>query len=164
MGQQVRVISLLQVDVVSEERDHILVCLCVEMMHLVSLVEDVCQHIRGRRVDDGGADDVGHVAVVFVFGYIERLVGVELADGGEVDVAAQDRDAHVLGRGDVLQLFDEPVPLGFVVLSCPVVVQVVEDFDAAVEFVEEVAQDAGCSADCFDGVHHPAGQDVFEEV
>jgi ethanolamine utilization microcompartment shell protein EutL len=62
-----------------------------------------------------------------------------------------------------LQFLDEPVALVLVVLGGPVVVQVVEELDAAVEFVDEAAEGAG-AANGFDGIHGSRRQDVFEEV
>lgn len=72
----------------SEDGNHVFVSRRVEVVHLVTFVEDVSHHLRGWCVDDGRGDDVGHVAVVLVFGDAEFGIGVELAYACQMDVSA----------------------------------------------------------------------------
>lgn len=61
----------------------------------------------------------------------------------------------------VLQLMHEGLALTSVVAGRPVVVEVVEELDAAVEFVEEGAEEAG-AAEGFEGDHCLRGEEGFE--
>jgi hypothetical protein len=76
-----------------EEVEEGFVGLGVQMVDFVSAGEQVGDGLRRRLVHDGGADDVGHVAVIFAGRDEEVGVGVETANGGEMHVASEDGDA-----------------------------------------------------------------------
>src|SRR5690242_2210507 len=158
--KEVVVVSLLSIYAMSENWDHVFVSVSVEVMYFVALVEDVGHHVRWRRVDNGGRDDVRHVSGVFVLWYLELLVGVKLTYSTKMHVASKNCYTNGLRLCNVLQFFDEPIPFFFVVFGCPVIVEIVEDFNTAIEFVDEATKHASTSHS-FDGVHHPACQDVF---
>src|SRR5690348_6873834 len=102
------IVPFLSVYIMSKDRYHVLIRVRVEMMNFVPLVDDVRHHIWKRRVDNGRRDDVRHVSVVFVFGDVELLVGVELAHSGKVNIASKNGNSDGLCRSDMLQLADEP--------------------------------------------------------
>jgi len=74
--------------------NHVLICLVIEMVDFVSPVEDVCEHVSGRCVDDCGRDDIWHVSVVTILGYSKLLVTVEATDSGEMNVTAKNGYAN----------------------------------------------------------------------
>ena len=59
-----------------------------------------------------------------------------------MDVSAEDGDADGMLFGEVLDAVDEVFALLFVLVGCVVVVEIVEEVDAAVELVEEPTRDA----------------------
>lgn len=83
------IVSWLAFNPMGKHRDHVLVGILVEVVHLVALVEDVCHQVWWWSVDDGRRDDIRHVAKVFVFGQLKLGVGVELSDRSQVDIAAK---------------------------------------------------------------------------
>jgi hypothetical protein len=89
MREKPLIVSWLAFNAMREHRDHVLVRVLVEVVHLVALVEDVCHQIGRRSIDNGGRDDVGHVAEILVLGQLKLRVGVELSDRSQVDVAAE---------------------------------------------------------------------------
>lgn len=91
-----------------------------------------------------------------MLGDLELRIGVKLADGGKVDITAQDGDAHRFLRCEVLEVLNEPCPLQLVVLGRPVIVQIVEDLNAAVELIQESAKQPS-AAERFDRIHHATG-------
>ena len=131
-------------------------------MDLVPAGQDVGDGLRRRVVGDGGADDVDDEAMVALGGDAQLGVAVEAAAGGEVDVAAEDGDAHAEIVGERLQAEDEVFALGFVVARGVVVVEVVEQVDFAVELVEEAAGDAEACVQDFDGRDERGGEERFE--
>ena len=48
-----RVVAFLAVNIVSKYGYHILVSVGIEMMHLVSFVDDISHHVGGWCIDDG---------------------------------------------------------------------------------------------------------------
>jgi len=80
------VVPLLSIHAMSENGDHVLIGRWVEMVDLISLVDDISHHIRGRRVDDCRRDDIGHVSEIFVLGNVQLLVGEELSYGSQVHI------------------------------------------------------------------------------
>jgi acyl-[acyl carrier protein]--UDP-N-acetylglucosamine O-acyltransferase len=88
VGEEVFVVAGLTVHAMAEDGDHILIGFLVEVVDLIPFVQDIGQQVRRRGVDDGGRDDVGNVAEVFVLGQAELGVRVELPDCCEVDIAA----------------------------------------------------------------------------
>ena len=139
-----------------------LVGVVVEVVDLVAAGEQVGDGLGGRLVGDGGADDVDHVAGV-VAGLDAQLgVGVEAADGGEVDVAAEEGDAGGVGLGEVLEALDEEAALALVLAGGVVVVEVVEEIDLAVELVEEAAGEAEALVEEADGGDDGRAEDVLE--
>tara|TARA_R110002003_G_scaffold59_12_gene5315 strand:- start:12570 stop:12854 length:285 start_codon:yes stop_codon:yes gene_type:complete len=93
--------------------------------------------------------------MVFVFGNIELLVGEKLSNCREVNITSKYCDAHGLGGSDMLQLPNQPISLIFVMFGSPVVVEVVQNLHAAVEFVDKVAKHT-CTTHGFDRIHQPA--------
>jgi hypothetical protein len=83
-----QVVSLLAIDVVREDRHHVLVSVGVKVMDLVPLVEDVCHHLRRWGVHYCGTDDIRHVSVILIFCEAMFLVAEELADGAKMDIAS----------------------------------------------------------------------------
>lgn len=51
---------------------------------------------------------------------------VKAPNGGEMDVAAENRDAEIMRGGNVLQGFDKILALGLVGTGSPVVVQIIK--------------------------------------
>ena len=113
-------------------------------------------------VRDRTADDVGHVPVVFLLRQAQFGMAVEAAQGGEMDVAAEDGDADgVFGR-QRLEGEDQVFALALVLPRGVVVVQVVEQVGLAVEFVEEAACDAEAFVEEADGADERGGEDLFQ--
>ena len=94
----------------------------------------------------------------------EALFGVtvEAAEGGEMDVAAEDGDADVVLRGDVLQGLDEFFALVLVLARGVVVVQIVEEVGLAVELVEEAPCDAEAFVEELDGADEGGHENLLE--
>ena len=92
------------------------------MMDFIPARQQIGDRFRRGVVRDRAADDVGHVAMIALLR--EPLLGVtvEAAEGGEVDVPAEDGDADVVFRGDVLQGLDEVFALMLVLARGVVVV------------------------------------------
>lgn len=145
-----------------KELQQCLVRLVVEVVDLVATGQQV--GYRGRRglVDDGRGDHVGDVAVVVFRRDVELGVRVEASQGGEMDVTAEDGDADgELGRQS-LEALNEPVALFLVGAGGVVVVEVVEQIDAAVEAVEKAAAETDAAVEELDGGDDWGGEDVFE--
>ncbi len=124
----------------SENWNHVLFGLFIEVMHAVSFVEDIPQQLRGRSVDNGRRYHIRHIPVILILVNLEFGMRVESAKGPKMNIATTQSvrlvdgvaklgvhepkycDPHRLFRSQLLQLFHEPVPLGFVILSGPVVV------------------------------------------
>ena len=87
------VVSLLAVNIMGEDRNHVLISLGVKVMNLVAFVDYVCHHFWRRRVDDGRGDHVGHISMVPVFRDTEFLVAVKLSNGCKVDITSKNRHA-----------------------------------------------------------------------
>lgn len=94
--EQPLVVSRSPVDIMGEHGNHIFVRVVIQMMDLVALVEHICQHLRRRRVDYGGGDDVWHVAVIAVLWYTQFGVGIELSNSGQVNVPTIDQTGQPL--------------------------------------------------------------------
>jgi hypothetical protein len=109
------------------------------MVHLVALIENIRHHLWRGSIDDRRAGDVWHVSVILILRYVELLVRIELTDSGKVYVASQYGHSNRLGRSDMLQLTNKPIALVLVVLSCPMVVKVVQNFNTAVKLVDKVS-------------------------
>ena len=92
--------------VLVEELEQGFVSFVVEMVDLVALGEQVGDGGGRGLVGDGRADDVGHVAPVGFGGDVELGLAVEAAQGGQVDVAAEDGDAHGVLLGQALEAVD----------------------------------------------------------
>lgn len=157
------VVPFLPVDIVREDWYHILIGMLIKMVHFVPLVEDVGQYIRRRRVDYGGRDDVKHIPCVFVFWNFEFLVGVEPAYSREVNIASKYGDSDGFCLGNMLQFSNKPVSLVFVMLGCPVIIQVVENLNPTIKLVDEVAEHTSATK-CFDGIHNTTGQYLLQEI
>ena len=54
----------------------------------------------------------------------------------------QDGYSYRLLSCKLLKLFDKPVSLILVVSGCPVIIKVIQDFDATVKFVQEISEHA----------------------
>jgi hypothetical protein len=63
----------------------------------------------------------------------------------------------------VLEFLDKPVSFVLVMFGSPMVVKIVEDFNATVELVNEASQQTG-SSHCFDGIHKSTCEYVLQEV
>jgi hypothetical protein len=72
--EKVVIVPLLSVDVMCEDGNHVFVRVGIEVMYLVALVENVGHHVRRRRVDYSGRDDVGHIPSILVLWNFELLV------------------------------------------------------------------------------------------
>lgn len=81
------VISALPVHIMSKNRNHILVRIGIQMVDLVPFVEKICQHFRGWCVYNRGGYNIGHIAIVLVFGYPESRVRIELPNCCQVNIA-----------------------------------------------------------------------------
>ena len=79
-------------------------------------------------------------------------------------VPAQDADADGEGFGEFLDAVDEFFPLLFVLVRGVMVVQVVEQIDAAVELVEEAAGDAEAFVEEADGADDGGLEDVLQPL
>ncbi|KAI6764540.1 hypothetical protein HG530_008329 [Fusarium avenaceum] len=88
---------------------------------------------------------IKHVSWILVLREAELGVGVELSNGRKVDVTTEDGDSKRLVDSKVLQVFNHDRSLLFVVLGGPVVVQVVQDFNATVNVVKSLTKDTGAS-------------------
>jgi hypothetical protein len=62
------VVSRLAIDAVLEDGNHVLLSQLVEVVSLVPAVEHVGHHVRRRRIDNGGGNDVWHISSIFVLG------------------------------------------------------------------------------------------------
>lgn len=76
-----------------EELEEGFVGVVVEVVDLVAPREEVGDGTGRGLVDDRRGNDVDHVAVVMLDGDVEFGLGVEAAEGREVDVASEDCDA-----------------------------------------------------------------------
>jgi len=94
-----------------------------------------------------------------VLGQSELRVREELPDRGQMHVAAQNGDPHRLINGEVLQVLDDDASFMLVVLGCPVVIQVVQNLDAAIDVIEGLAEDAR-PPQSLDGVHQSRCQAI----
>lgn len=92
------VLPLLTVDVVCKHGDHIFIGVMIEMMNLVTSVEYIGKHFWRRSVDNRRGYHVWYVSMIAIFRYLELRVRVELADGGQVNVATEDSDTDGLFR------------------------------------------------------------------
>ena len=133
-------------------------------MNLIALVEHIDHEIGRWPIRDRGSSDIGHVAEILVLGEIEAWVGVELANGGEVDVTTE-RSSVSLGNGrrivgcilrntpeyghsrrlygrEILQLLDDILSLTLAVFSGPVVAQVIADIVFALNLMQSVPEHA----------------------
>ena len=137
--------------VLVEELEEGLVRVLVEVVDLVAPGEQVGDGGWGRLVHDGRGHDVGDVAVVVLGGDLELRVGVEAPERGQVDVAAEDGDADRELGADALEALDQVVAFLLVRAGRVVVVEVVEEVDAAVEAVEEAAAETDAAVQELDG-------------
>ena len=95
------VVSLLAINIMREQRDHMLVSKRIEVVYLVPLVENVRHHLRWRSIDNCRADDIWHVSVIFVFRNVELPIREELANSSKMHITSQNRHANGLCRGNV---------------------------------------------------------------
>jgi hypothetical protein len=72
------VVPLLPVNAMSEEGYHVFVGFRIEVVYLVTLVDDICHHVWRRCVDYGGRHNIRHVSVILVLWNVELLVTEEL--------------------------------------------------------------------------------------
>lgn len=121
-------------------------------MHLVALVEHVGNDVGGWAVDHGGRDDIWHVPRVLVLRQTQFGVGIKLPNGTQVNVAAQNRDSHRSVDSQILQILNDDCALLFVILGCPVVIEIVENLIAAVDLVHILAEHA-CPTEGLDRAH-----------
>jgi hypothetical protein len=163
MRKQVIVVSLLTIYTMSEDWNHTLISVGIEMMNFVAFVQDISHHVGWGRIDDSRGDDIWHVSGILVLWYLELLVRVELADCSKVHVASENGNANGLCLGDMLEFFNEPVSFFLMVLGRPMIVQVIKNLDASIELVHKATKQTSTSH-CLDRIHHPACEDVFEEV
>lgn len=134
----------------------------VKTMDFVPAGQQIRHRRRGRVVRDGRTDDVDHEAVIAFHRDLQGGFTVEAATGGEMDVTAEDGDAHAVVVGEGLEAEDEVATLGFVQARGVVVVEVVEEVDFAVEVVEEAAGEAEALVEDFDGRDQRGGEEGFE--
>jgi hypothetical protein len=87
MGKEMFIIPWLSIDALGEHRNHVLVCLLVKVMDLVSLVEYISHDIRRGSVRNGRRDDIGHVSGVLVFSQPQLRVRVETTDSSQMNIA-----------------------------------------------------------------------------
>ena len=137
-----------------EELHQRFVCVVVEVVDFVAFCQQVGHGLWWGFVRDGARDDVGDVAPVLLGGDVEFRVAVESPERGEVHVPAEDADADGEGFGEFLDAVDEFFPFFFVLVRGVVVVQVVEQIDAAVELVEQAAGDAEAFVEEADGADY----------
>lgn len=57
-----------------KHRNHVLIGVTVEMVSLVTPIENIGHVVWWRRIDDGRRDDISHVAMVSVFWYLQLRV------------------------------------------------------------------------------------------
>ena len=74
-------------------------------------------------------------------------------------ISTKDGHPHGFIGREGLELFDEPITLMFMVSRRPMIVEIVEDLDPAVELIEEGAQQAGLP-DGLERIHHAGCQAV----
>ena len=73
------VVSAATVNIMTEHGNHIFVCRVIQVMHFIPAIQHVRHHVRWRRIDDGGGDDVRHVPVIAVLADAVFLRSVELS-------------------------------------------------------------------------------------
>ena len=101
--------------------------------------------------------------MIVVLGNTKLLVAVELTDSTQVHITTQDGDTNALLGGKLLQFLNEPITLCFVMFRSPVVIEIIQDFNATIELVDESAQSASATK-CFDRIHDPASKKILQEV
>ena len=116
------VVSLLTIHPMSEDWNHTLIGVGIEMMNFVALVQDISHHIGWRCIDDSRRNDIRHVPGILVLWNLELLVRIELADSSKVHIASENGDANGFCLGDVLEFFNEPVSLFLMVFGSPMIV------------------------------------------
>lgn len=141
-------------------------------MHFISSVEQIRECVWWRCIDYCGRNDVWHVSMIAIFGDPELGIGVELADCAEMNITTtqvstssassgiylnipKDSNAHRLLGSNVLQLLDKPIPLILVVPCCPMIVKVIQNFNASIKMIQEIFAEKAGSAKCLNRVHEP---------
>jgi hypothetical protein len=157
------VVTRFSVNIILEDRDHILIGILIQMMDLISPVENICKHISRRGVDNRTGDDVRHVSMVAIFRNAEFLVREKLANGTKMHIATKYSDSNRLCCCQMLQFLDEPISFVFVMFCCPVIIQIIQDLDSAIKFVNETTKHAS-PAKCFDRIHGARGQNILQEI
>ena len=84
--EQSLIVSILTINIVRKDRNHIFIRIGVHVMDLVSLVEEICKHFGRWCIHNSGRDDVRHVAIILVLGNTESWVRVKLANGSKMNI------------------------------------------------------------------------------
>lgn len=100
--------------------------------------------------------------MVFLDRNLECRVGIETADGCEMDVSREDGDADGVRGCDVLQHLDQLMALALVSAGCVVVVEVIEKIDTTVKVVDKAACDTEALVQELNRAHKRGGKNVLE--
>jgi hypothetical protein len=73
----------------------------------------------------------------------------------------QNCNSYRLFRSKILEIFNQPGALRLVIFGRPVIIQIIQYLNAAVEFVDQ-PREHSCPAESFDRVEHSTGEDIFK--
>ena len=158
--QQVMVVARLSINVVTEHWYHVFVSLRIQMMHLVAFVEHIAHKRWWRSVHDRRRNHVRHIPMVLVLGYAVLFSRVELSHCTQMHISTENGHSNRLFRGKLLQLLNEPVALLLVMFRGPVIIEVVQYFDSAIELIDKATKDTSPPYR-FDRIHDLGRQDVL---
>ena len=77
--------------------------------------------------------------MVFVFRNPKLGIRIKLSDCSKINIAPKDRNADRLFGSEILEILDKIISFVFVMPCCPVIVQVIEDLDTAIELIQDPA-------------------------
>lgn len=149
--------------VLVEQLQERLICLMVEVMDLVSSCEQVRHSLRRRLVGDCRADNIRHVAEIFLGWYVQGRLAVETSECSKMDIASENSNAYTVLLRDLLHSVNQCFALLLVLVSCVVVVQIIEEIDATIKLVEHAASNTKALVEELDGANDGAAKTISSE-